>query len=398
MAMVEAEKLGTLLRAMLHDRAYFNKYWKKMVKKLQDRKKFLLDMVERSIQGFSQDADFMESLKSITNRRAQDREAAVNEMIKMKRKIDSNQNNSTFLGGKGKRRSWAPILDKEIQRRINVEREYTEDLNFYAKIIENIKKFTGDDSKSDKIATKSLQFLKTLGNDGFQLYNFLNEMQFSTKTDRFNSQKTVTDANRAIAERDHTKSFLQNKIEEQHKVLHDEIEATLTLKDDIFKIDLELEKNFEELKEIVGILECDLTNVHEMLGENEKINSRNLPFFLQVLEQRINEMVAFVYCDEREGEDIQAEKDELIVQSLKRSTEKIVKIDDVMQVTQCAECGELEDVSRFDEKLVELMSKEEAVSVIDTKYQSPELASRMHNLLSCSLPRSGVIASRRYAD
>lgn len=396
--MVENEKLSTLIRAMLHDRAFFNHNWTLMVKKLKDRKKFLVDMVERSIQGFSRNADFMENLKQITNRRAQGTEAAAADMIKMKRQIDSNKNYSEFLGGKGKKIQWPPLLDKEIRRRENVERAYTDELNLYAKIISNIKKFAGDNSKSEQITPKALQFLNTLDNNCFQIYNFLNELQHSTNTDRFRSQKVVIDANKAIEEHNSTKQFLQNKIDEKKKIYSDEIEVTLKMKDDVYKIDGELDKLFDLLKEIVDLLECDLTDVEGMLGNNEKINLRNLSIYLQIMEQRINEMVAFVYCDERDGGDILAEDDKLIVQSLKRPTNKIVKLDEVMQVSQCAECGELEDVDEFNLKPISMLGGGEAVSVIKKKYQMPELESRMHNLLSCSLPRSGVVASRRYAE
>lgn len=146
LATVENEKLRGLLRDMLHDRAYFNGYWENTVKKLKDRKKFLLDMIEKSSQAFSQDADFMDNFKKLTKRRAQDREAAIADMLKMKRQIDANHITSTFLGGKGRRRDWEPLESREILRRNNFKREYDNRLNFYQNILGEIKKFTGDDA------------------------------------------------------------------------------------------------------------------------------------------------------------------------------------------------------------------------------------------------------------
>lgn len=113
-----------------------------MVKKLKDRKKFLLDMIERSSQAFSQDADFLDNLKQISNRRAKDRDVAISDILKMKRQIDANQIMSAFLGGKGQRRDWKPIEDREVRRRIQFKCEYTEKINFYSNILKEIKKFT----------------------------------------------------------------------------------------------------------------------------------------------------------------------------------------------------------------------------------------------------------------
>lgn len=144
MANLENERLRNLFRSMLHDRAYFNNYWQKMVKNLKDRKKFLLDMIEKSSQAFSQDADFMNNLKQLTNRRAQDRETAIADMLKMKRQIDANQIMSEFLGGKGKRRDWPPVPEKKIEQRNAFKRKYNEKLNFYQNIIQEIKKLTSE--------------------------------------------------------------------------------------------------------------------------------------------------------------------------------------------------------------------------------------------------------------
>lgn len=154
LATVENQKLRNLFRNMLHDRAYFNKYWATMVKKLKDRKKFLLDMIEKSSQGFSQDADFMDNLKQLSNRRAQDLDAAIADILKMKRQIDANQIMSEFLGGKGKQRFWKPLEMRELKRRDVFKREYNEKINFYSKILKEIKKFTSKKNLTVKNVNK----------------------------------------------------------------------------------------------------------------------------------------------------------------------------------------------------------------------------------------------------
>lgn len=401
-ATVENEKLRGLLRDMLHDRAYFNNYWESMVKKLKDRKKFLLDMIEKSSQAFSQDADFMDNFKKLTKRRAQDRDAAIADMLKMKRQIDANQIISKFLGGKGQRREWVPLEEREIRRRNKFKREYDQRLNFYQNILSEIKKFTKDDSitisKTQKVSPKSLKFLKLLDNNGFQLYNYLNELNSGIEKTKFSLRKSTTSANVDINKRNETKAFFEQRIEELHKQLHDEIETTIKKKNSREKYDAQIATHFGALLEIIEMIQCDVKPVKALLGENDKITSRNLRRFLLILEKRLNDMLAFVYCDERRGKDILMDSEQLTVRSLKRTDDPIVKLDEVVVTTQCPECGELEDVNRFDDKFVACLNESEVEMAMIEKYTKPELSSRMHTLLSCNLPRSGVIASRRYAE
>lgn len=401
-ATVENERLRALLRDMLHDRAYFNNYWETMVKKLKDRKKFLLDMIEKSSQAFSQDADFMDNFKKLTKRRAQDREAAIADMLKMKRQIDANQIISTFLGGKGNKRLWAPLEEREIRRRNIFKKEYDERLNFYQHILNEIRTFTKDDtyviSKTQRVSTKSLKFLKLLDNNGFQLYNYLNELNSGIETTKFSLRKSTSRANVDINKRNETKAFFEKRIEELHKQLNDEIEKTIKVKNSREKYDNQIRAHFNSLFEICEMLQCDLSDVKKLLGENDKITARNLPRFLLILEKRLNEMLSYVYCEERQGKDILMDSEKMTVQSLKRPESPIVKLDDVIVTTQCPECGELEDVNRFDDKFVACLGEKEVEKAMIEKYTKPELSSRMHTLLSCNLPRSGVIASRRYAE
>lgn len=210
--------------------------------------------------------------------------------------------------------------------------------------------------------------------------------------------KTVGNLNDAVAERNETEKFFLSQIEKKHQTLHDEINQTLQMKDELNRVDNEIEAFFASMNEIVEMLECDTTAIKSMLGENNKITVENVHLYLRTLEQKLSDILAFVYCEEREGMDILVESSKLTVGSLKRADEKPVKLTDVILTTQCPECAELVDVNQFDDKLVEMIDDEEVHKKMIENYYKPEMESRMHNLLSCNLPRSGVIASRRYAE
>lgn len=256
-----------------------------------------------------------------------------------------------------------------------------------------------DSFKPETISNKSILFINTLDNDGFQLYNYLNELSSSIETSKIRLAKDTSTVNIDIDKRNHAKKFFESKIEEQRKILDDEIEKTLRMKDQREAYDTEIKSHFSALREVVDLLDCDLTPIKSMLGDNDKIVASNLHLYLRLLETRLNDMLAFVYCDERDGMDLFLESDRMVVESLKRDgDEPIVKLDEVIKTSECPECGELEDVNRFDDKIVQCLDEEGLERAVVKKYEMPETENRMHNLLSCNLPRSGVIASRRYAE
>lgn len=171
------------------------------------------------------------------------------------------------------------------------------------------------------------------------------------------------------------------------------------MRDQVETYDTNIKSHFTALREIVDLLDCDLTSINSMLGDNDKVIASNLHLYLRLLETRLNDMLAFIYCDERDGMDLLLVSDGMVVESLKRDgDEPPVKLDEVIITSECPECGELEDVNRFDDKIVHCLDEEGLQTAVAKKYEMPETETRLHNLLSCNLPRSGVIASRRYAE
>lgn len=390
----ENHKLRKLIKDMLFDRAVFNFYWCKIVNNLRDRRKFLLDMIERSNQAFNQGADFLDNLKKLQSRRAADREFHVSEMVNMERKIDANQIINLFLGGKGKKRVMAPLEPREIRRRDDFKSDYSKRLNLYNGIIENIKKFTGIPDIS-----KAIDYYLREENDGFQFYTYLNEMNHQIEYLTSNYFKLSTEI---LASQDYNGrklKYFDQRIDDLHKQLHDEINKTLELKDDREKYESEIVLYLDTIMEILKILNCDLSAVEKLLGDHKKVTVFNMHEFLSVLEHRMNEVLAYVFCEQRKNStDMLADDAKLAVKSLKRTQEERVNIEDVITTQQCAECAEGEDVNRYDDKTVYPLDHETIKKIMREKVEAPGMMFRLHNLSKCNLPRSGVIMGRRYAE
>jgi hypothetical protein len=315
-------------------------------------------------------------------------------MANMDRKLDANHIMNLFLGGKGKKRNLAPLEPREIRRRENFKIEYTNRLNLYNGLIENIKRFTG----IPDILKATDHFLRQ-DNEGFQFYTYLNEMNQQIEYMTSNYLKTSTEI---LAKQDYNSQklkYFDQRIEDLHEKLRDEISGTSELKDNRDKYEIEIKLQLDSILEVMKTINCDLTRLEKLLGDHTKITVFNVQEFLSTLEYRLNEVLAYVYCDQRKNTaDILADDVKLAVKSLKRTHDEHIDIEDVITTQQCAECAEGEDVNRYDDKVVYPLDHQTIQAIMWEKVIAPSMTYRLHNLSKCNLPRSGVIMGRRYAE
>lgn len=350
-------------------------------------------MIERSSQAFNQGADYLENLKRLQARRSMDRELHVSNMVNMERQIDANYVMNLFLGGKGNKRAMAPLEFREVRRRDNFKDEYTSRLNLYHGIIENIKKFTG--MPDIKIA---MDHYSREENDGFQYYRYLNEL--NNKIDYMLNDFFKVSADIKTSDDYNTRKmkYYDQRIGDLHKVLHVEIDKTFKLQDDREKYEFTIEKYLDTIFEIMKIVNCEMSIIKKHLGNYEKVTVFNFQEFMSLLEQRLNQVLAVVYCDQRKNLDLLTDDGKLIVKSMKRQKEVPLRIESIITTTQCAECAERADVNRYDETIVYPLDREAVRARMQAMVNEAQITFRLHNLSKCNLPRSGFIAGRRYAE
>lgn len=387
------QKLRQMIQDMLCERFVFNRYYFENVKNLKDRRKFLLDMLERINQAFNQGADLLDNYKKLQSRRAMDRDFHISEMVKMERQIDANHIMNLFLGGKGKKRHMAPLEPREIRRRDNFKEDYSARLNLYNSIIDNIKTATGTPN-----IVKAIDYYLREENEGFQICQYLNDMDHQIEKFANSYFKLSTDVSASQEYNRRKLKYFEERIGSLTKQFDDEIAAKLKMKNDRAKFEGDLQQYFDRLLEIMELLGCDLSPLQKLLGDHKKVNVFNVRKFISILEPRATEVLAAVYCDQRKNADILAEDSNLIVTSLRRPDQEPVKLEDVITTQQCAECAEGEDVNRYDETTVYPLDHDTIRGNMRAKVETAGLTYRMHNLSKCNLPRSGIIASRRYAE
>lgn len=389
----ESFALRNLIVNMLFDRKVFNTYWSKLVGQLKDSRKFLLEMIDRSNTAYILGADILDNLKQIEARRQGNKNYHIAEMYKITGAIDANETNSKFLGGKGAKRQMAPLEPREVNRRDLIKKDYNEKLNFYGLILREIKKFMG----TENIEKARDQFLKA-ENEGFQYYNFMNEMNYQIEKFVTAYTKQSEDIRGMQSYTQRKMEFYDQRIAELKKMFAVESEKTLKAKNELEKYEKTILQHYDSLLEIMKILKCDLTPVQHLLGDHKTVSAYNLQAFFAILEKRLNEVIAIVYCSQRKSRGLLDEDPRLLVKSLRREIGNAVQIDDVITTQQCAECAESSNVNRSDEEIVFPLDHDVIRAKMRALVQAPEMAARLHSLSKCNLPNSVVVATRRDAE
>lgn len=395
--LAESRRLRELLLKMLYFRSIFNRSWNDIVDKLKNRKKFLLDMIERSSTAFNQDSELSDDFRRLQYRRERDREASIKEILSMKREIDANDIIDIFLGRKGKQTRFPPLLKKEVKRRQDFKEEYTSRLNFYQSILDEIKKYPFP--ATDNPIKKSLNYFTTIDNDIFGYKCFRDVMHVRLEAVTAVCESAIKDFNNVHTRTEGIKNYFRTKLEEAEQTLNAEINTSMSYKMEIDKLQRSIQKYSNSLFSMMKRLRCDLTPIQRLLRKQTVMDQHNLEVYLSVLEWRLNEVIALVYCKQRGITKILLEDPKLTVRSLKHKDRKEIKLRDIVTANQCPECAQGEDTNLQDTKeAVQVLTDDEIRQIMIEKTEMSTLPRRMHTLSACHLPRSGFIASRRYAE
>lgn len=386
--------LNTKLRAyidhMLFDRALFNKLWQKMILQLSFDKKFLIDMVDRAVLAFNQGADLCNQLDVLNEKGDRDKKLHITEMLDMIRKLDADAKQSTFLRTKGQERQLMDLEPREYKRREKFRQEHLTRTKFYQQIIEKVVQYLGvDDIKS------AIETFNKSDNEYFAHFNYMNNLNHQIE---FLSEclHRIYDNIDGLREYNSNKELLQNQTIE---TLGSELKAKRKLTSEITSENSQsvdrLETYLKTLNELFVTLKCDRSSLDIILCDQTQTTTHNVNEYLSLLESRLNEVLNYVYYAERNSDIKKPPTKIKYVRSASREHTNPTKLEDIVLVQQCAECAEGE-VNRYDEEIVYPMDKDEVLAKVRVKTEAPEIQYRLHNLSKCRLPRSRVLANKRY--
>ncbi|XP_055620670.1 uncharacterized protein LOC129764979 [Toxorhynchites rutilus septentrionalis] len=378
-------KLRKTIEDMLGARRLFHKHWRAMIDHLSYDKKFLIDMIERTILAFNQGEELCHKIDALRSHAAREDKAQRQEMLELQRKLNNDWKNHEFLRVKGFHRDMADLDPREIRRRNKLKAEYSRKLELYNRIIEKTKAFCGIEDLSELIEKYQKQ-----EDSFFAYFNYLNELNY--QFEQLNCALAQLTAGVDDLEEDKLlrQEQYEKNIKELHEQLLDETKKTHLMQKSLDAKKSLLQSYMEEIDEILQTVGYDRSDVLNLLGDYRKVTKHNVKRFMAALEDRLNTILATVYVSP------ETRDNPLVKRPITAEPQEIVGIEQIVTTQQCAECAEGQDVNKYDEEIVLPREKHEIKEGVRKKVQAPEMQYRLHNLSKCKLPRSRILVNKRY--
>lgn len=236
--MAENAQLRETIDHMLQERQTFNIMWDKLLTKLNDGKKHLMDLIEQATQAYDQREELCNKLQLLKDKGQVDKITHIQEMRELQRKLDHDANLQEFLETKGQRRSNEELEQREAARKKRMQEELQRQHEDYQATMQRIMKFSNE-ADVEKLVSK---FVKQ-EEENFALFNYVNELSHEVEalTDQVQQLETQIDEQKEIQE------SKKNKEDDSIEALTRDYEKHKKLADDAYELQLQCEARLEKL-------------------------------------------------------------------------------------------------------------------------------------------------------
>ncbi|XP_063709106.1 coiled-coil domain-containing protein 63 [Culicoides brevitarsis] len=272
---------------MLQERATFNVMWDKLVTRLNDGKKHLMDLIEQATQAYDQREELCNKLQLMKDKGQNDKYAHIQEMRELQRKLDHDAKLQEFLEVKGQRRSNVELEEREAQRKKRMKEELERQHEEYEATMQRIKTFSNE-KDVEKLVTK---FIKQ-EEENFALFNYVNELSHEVEalTDTVQLLQEQIDEQREINE------SKKNKKDESIEALTRENDKFKAMADEAYELQIHCEATLTKLlhgvERIYKVLVCDEAPILYLLGtQDKKVTLNNAKLFLGIVERKVMNII-----------------------------------------------------------------------------------------------------------
>ncbi|XP_023309100.2 uncharacterized protein LOC111690775 [Lucilia cuprina] len=377
---------------ILNHRTFFNDSYTKLVQKLNSDKKYLIDLIEYALGTFDNCIDIYEKIDNIMKRETKERDLRKVEMQGIMRKIAADADTTEFMDTKGKTRVLADLQPKEYARRDKFRREHTKKINLYNKILEKIQAYT-QTQNVEKVIEKFQQQESLY----YSYFNYANELSYHMTL-------LTNSVNRLYSDIDSLRKSNVQSLQDQTETI-ERLEQTLAEKqkknEELQKVreanDQRLENLLQGIESLFQMCHSDASPLMVLLGNHTHVDLVNVRRFLKILERRVFDITASVYILERKDES--KAFGDFIVKQIEKICDWPTDINEIVLTQQCPECAEGEAFNMDDsgDGGVVVHTVDEAKKKLHEKVNQPEMQYRLHSISQCRLPRSRVLAAKRFA-
>ncbi|XP_055640309.1 coiled-coil domain-containing protein 63 [Toxorhynchites rutilus septentrionalis] len=288
-AMAENAQLRQTIDHMLTERATFNIMWEKLVGKLNEGKRYMMDLIDQATSAYDTREELCTKLQILKDKGQSEKIGHIQEMRELQRKLDHDAKLQEFLGIKGQRRSNAELEEREAQKRLkmleNLEKQYTE----YEQIMTRIMAFSGEDD-IDRLVAK---FIKK-EEENFALFNYVNELSHEVETltesvqilqDKITEQIAINES------KEHSQDDNIDALRQEEQNCKQNADAAFEIKQ---VWDVKLDELLRTAERIYKLLHCDEAPILNLLNNESNVTLNNAKLFLGIIERRVANMISNV--------------------------------------------------------------------------------------------------------
>lgn len=136
--MAENYEMRQIIDHMLTERSSFNDMWQKMVKQLNDGKKYITELIDQSTAAYDQREELCNKLQALKDRGHADKMIHIQDMRELQRKLDHDAKLQQFLEIKGHHRPNIELELREAMKKKQAQDDYDNQLKEYQDIINKI--------------------------------------------------------------------------------------------------------------------------------------------------------------------------------------------------------------------------------------------------------------------
>ncbi|KAF2904861.1 hypothetical protein ILUMI_01332 [Ignelater luminosus] len=389
--MTENRKMREEIDHLLLERINFNKIWEKLISNLNKGKSFMMDLIEQATIAYDQREEWCSKLQALRMRAHSDLMMHTQEMQELQRKLDHDGKLEEFLAVKGQKRLMKDLEEKEQRKREQRRENMQKQLNEYKEMLAHIMEATG----VEDIDSLAIKFAKQ-EEENFAVFNYINVLHKEIEE--------ITDELVQLHKEIDEQTELNNSRASQQtttltKLKHELQSATFkadNTQNDLNKTQNKLSQMYSGIDKLFKIVKCSNAPFLELLGDNTTINDYNVLLYLEMLEQRVSELIMNVYYKQKTAP--KKTKTEAAKEVIKENefARPVYPINDIVPTNPCPLCVELENVQDVIDTLQFVQERPEVKIKLHQRLQLPDGLERLHNVSACHLPKSRQIIQRRY--
>lgn len=212
--------------------------WEKLVTKLNDGKKHLIDMIEQATLAYDQREELCNKLQLLKDKGQLDKITHIQEMRELQRKLDHDAKLQEFLEVKGQRRSNTELEEREAMRKKRMQEELQNQHEEYQATMQRIMKFS-----NEKDIEKLVQKFIKQEEENFALFNYVNELSHEVEA----LTDTVQQLENQIEEQRLINESKKNKEDESIEALTRELVRQQKMAEEAHELQLSCEVKLQKL-------------------------------------------------------------------------------------------------------------------------------------------------------